>query len=47
MKNFKTISSSKVFTAEYEIKKSVFISHVKILILYKNLFFGALTDEKF
>ena len=29
MKNFKTVASGDIFTAEYEIKKSVFISHVK------------------
>ncbi len=29
MKNFKTIAESKIFTAEQEIKKSVFIAHVK------------------
>ena len=29
MKNFKTVLEGEVFTAEYEIKKSVFISHVK------------------
>ena len=29
MKNFKTVTGNKIFTAEYEIKKSVFISHVK------------------
>lgn len=29
MKNFKTIADGEIFTAEYEIKKSVFISHVK------------------
>ena len=29
MKNFKTILDGEIFTAEYEIKKSVFISHVK------------------
>ena len=29
MKNFKTISDGEIFTAEYEIKKSIFLSHVK------------------
>ncbi len=29
MKNFKTIFDGEIFTAEYEIKKSVFLSHVK------------------
>ena len=29
MKNFKTIADGEIFTAEHEIKKSVFISHVK------------------
>lgn len=29
MKNFKTIADGEIFSAEYEIKKSVFISHVK------------------
>lgn len=29
MKNFKTVAEGEIFTAEYEIKKSVFISHVK------------------
>ncbi len=29
MKNFRTIGGGEIFTAEYEIKKSVFISHVK------------------
>ena len=29
MKNFKTIAEGKIFTAEQEIKKSVFIAHVK------------------
>ncbi len=29
MKNFKTIRGGDIFTAEYEIKKSVFISHVR------------------
>ena len=29
MKNFKTIADGKIFTAEQEIKKSVFIAHVK------------------
>ena len=29
MKNFKTIASGEIFTAEQEIKKSVFIAHVK------------------
>ena len=29
MKNYKTISDEKIFTADYEIKKSKFIAHVK------------------
>ena len=29
MKNFKTVADGEIFTAEYEIKKSVFLSHVK------------------
>ena len=29
MKNFKTVAAAEIFTAEYEIKKSVFIAHVK------------------
>lgn len=29
MKNFKTVAENKIFTAEYEIKKSKFISHIK------------------
>ena len=29
MKNFKTVSEEKIFSAEYEIKKSKFISHIK------------------
>ena len=29
MKNFKTVADGEIFTAEHEIKKSVFISHVK------------------
>lgn len=29
MKNYKTVSSGEIFSAEYEIKKSKFISHVK------------------
>ena len=29
MKNFKTVTGNEIFSAEYEIKKSVFISHVK------------------
>ena len=29
MKNFKTVTEGEIFTAEYEIKKSVFLSHVK------------------
>ena len=29
MKNYKTVADSEIFSAEYEIKKSVFIAHVK------------------
>ena len=33
MKNFKTIRGGEIFSAEYEIKKSVFISRVKYINL--------------
>lgn len=29
MKNYKTVADSEIFSAEYEIKKSIFIAHVK------------------